>query len=177
VLWSDDRSIIGRRFRLGARQTAVFDQRRDFAEISPLSDPDDAHERASFSSLVEAYISLRLADGTTLALEMYFSEDRVSTAEKEDSERLVTFSLAVLLVLVLGQLPVSIWLVRRTSTAQRDRDRMRDAALVSSERERRYSPATCTTASSRNSPAPPTFWNPGRRHIRCRRTWCGRWIW
>jgi len=137
VLWSDDHALIGRQFELAPRVTAVFDELRDYAEISPLTGPDDASERQGFRSLVEAYIPLELADGSTLALEMYFPDARVRAAEDEDSERLVAFSLGVLMVLALAQLPVSIWLVRRTTSAQHDRDRMLDTALVSSERERR----------------------------------------
>jgi signal transduction histidine kinase len=140
VIWSDNAAIVGRRFALGPRETAVFDQHRDFAELSGLTDPDDADLRGGSRGLVEAYIPLELDDrtgGSTVALEMYFSQDRVRTAEAEERARLVAFSLAGLLVLAFAQLPVSIWLMRRISRAQHDRDRMRETALVSSERERR----------------------------------------
>jgi two-component system NarL family sensor kinase len=136
VIWSDNAAIIGSRFTLGPRERAVFDQHRDFAEISPLTDPDDADVRAGSRGLVEAYIPLQLDSGT-VALQMYFSQDRVRAAEDEERERLVAFSLAGLLALAFAQLPVSIWLMRRISGAQHDRDRMRETALVSSERERR----------------------------------------
>jgi signal transduction histidine kinase len=136
VIWSDNTAIIGSRFALDPRETAVFDEGRAFAEISPLTGPDDADVRAGSRGLVEAYIPLQL-DGSTVALEMYFAEDRVRTAEAEERERLVAFSLAGLLALAFAQLPVSVWLMRRISRAQHDRDRMRETALVSSERERR----------------------------------------
>jgi two-component system, NarL family, sensor kinase len=137
VIWSDNAAVIGNRFPLGERETAVFDQGRAFTEISPLTDPDDADVRDGSRKLVEAYIPLRLSDGSTVALEMYFTEDRVRAAEAEERGRLVAFSLAGLLVLAFAQLPVSIWLMRRISRAQHDRDRMRETALVSSDRERR----------------------------------------
>lgn len=136
VLWSDDATLIGTRFALRPRELAVFDERRAFVEISPLTDPADADVRAGTRGLVEAYIPLQLG-GTTVALEMYFSEDRVRAAEAEERTRLLEFSLAGLLVLAFAQLPVSIWLMRRISRAQHDRDRMRETALVSSDRERR----------------------------------------
>ena len=47
------------------------------------------------------------------------------------------FTLLALLVLAVAQLPVAIWLVRRTAAAQQDRDRMLETVLVASERERR----------------------------------------
>ena len=70
-------------------------------------------------------------------MEMYFSDARVLVAEHELGEQLVPAALLALLVLALAQLPVSVWLVRRTTAAQQDRDRMLDTVLVSSERERR----------------------------------------
>jgi two-component system, NarL family, sensor kinase len=136
VLWSDDATLIGTRFALRPRELAVFDERRAFVEISPLTDSADADVRAGTRGLVEAYIPLQLG-GTTVALEMYFSEDRVRAAEAEERTRLIEFSLAGLLVLAFAQLPVSIWLMRRISRAQYERDRMRETALVSSDRERR----------------------------------------
>jgi two-component system NarL family sensor kinase len=136
VIWSDNAAIIGTRFALRPQETAVIDDRQAFAEISPLTDAADADVRAGTRGLVEAYIPLELG-GSTVALEMYFSEARVRAAEAEERARLVAFSLAGLLVLAFAQLPVSIWLMRRISRAQHDRDRMRETALVSSERERR----------------------------------------
>jgi two-component system NarL family sensor kinase len=137
IIWSDNAAIVGSRFPLGGREAAVFDESRAFADISSLTDPDDADVRDGSRQLVEAYIPLRLDDGSTVALELYFTQDRVRTAEAEERTRLVGFSLAGLLVLAFAQLPVSIWLMRRISRAQHDRDRMRETALVSSERERR----------------------------------------
>jgi two-component system NarL family sensor kinase len=137
IIWSDNAAVIGSRFPLGGREAAVFDQGRAFTDISSLTEPDDADVRDGSRKLVEAYLPLRLDDGSTVALEMYFTQDRVRTAEAEERARLVGFSLAGLLVLAFAQLPVSIWLMRRISRAQHDRDRMRETALVASERERR----------------------------------------
>ena len=137
VAWSDDRAVIGRRFPLGDREAAVFEGGQDYAEISSLAGAEHVDERAVDTHLVEAYIPLVLGDGSTVALEMYFSDARVREAEDELSERLVTFALGALLVLALAQLPISIWLVRRTTAAQHDRERMLETVLVSSERERR----------------------------------------
>src|SRR6185369_5668068 len=68
---------------------------------------------------------------------MYFPDTRERQAEDDLGDRIVPFALLSLLVLALAQLPVSIWLVRRVTRAQRDRDRMLDQVLVASERERR----------------------------------------
>jgi signal transduction histidine kinase len=72
-----------------------------------------------------------------VVLEMLFPDTRVRQADRELSDRIVPFTLLALLVLALAQLPVAIWLVRRTAAAQHDRDRMLETVLVASERERR----------------------------------------
>jgi two-component system NarL family sensor kinase len=137
VLWCDDHSLIGQRFPVSDRVAAVFDRNSDYADISSLTSPDHRDERGQYAQLVEAYIPLALGNGSTVALEMYFSDTRVRQAEDELGDRIVPFTLLALLVLVLAQLPVSIWLVRRTVAAQHDRDRMLGTVLVSSDRERR----------------------------------------
>jgi signal transduction histidine kinase len=137
VLWSDDHSLIGRKFPLSDPVAAVFNQGRDHAGITRVSGSDAAVESGRFTDLVEAYVPLTLRDGDVVALEMFSSDARVRAAEDELSERLVTFALVALLVLALAQLPVSISMVRRTVAAQHDRERMLGTVLLSSERERR----------------------------------------
>ncbi|HEV7656491.1 MAG TPA: ATP-binding protein [Mycobacteriales bacterium] len=136
VLWSDDAAVVGRRYPVKAAMIPVFDRNRDHAGISALTDADNADERAGVGRLVEVYIPFVL-DGSTLTMEMYFSAVRVLVAEHELGEQIVPLTLLALLVLALAQLPVSVWLVRRISAAQQDRERMLETVLVSSERERR----------------------------------------
>lgn len=137
VVWSNDGALVGRRFPVGDRLAAVFERHRDYAGVSSLDGPEHAGYRLRYGQLVQTYTAVRLDDGRTVALEMYFSGRRVARAEDELGDRLVPFALLSLLVLVLAQLPVSIWLVRRVSRSQRERARMLDQVLVSAERERR----------------------------------------
>jgi two-component system NarL family sensor kinase len=136
VLWSDDNQLIGQRLPLAPRVAAVFDAGAAYADVSSLTDPDDRDERGAFRHLVEAFVPVSVA-GTTVALEMYVPDDRVRQAERGLRDRVVPFTLLALLVLALVQLPVAIWLVRRTTAAQQDRARMLGTVLLSSERERR----------------------------------------
>ena len=55
VLWSDDHSLIGRRFPLSAPVAAVFNQGRDHAEITRVSGADAAVESGRSTDLVEAF--------------------------------------------------------------------------------------------------------------------------
>jgi len=137
VLWSDDRSLIGRTLPVGPQLAGVFAHPRDYAYVSSLTSTQERAEQESSPHLVEAYIPMTLAGGRSVVLEMLFPDTRVQQADKELSDRIVPFTLLALLVVAVSQLPVAIWLVRRTEAAQQDRDRMLDTVLIASERERR----------------------------------------
>ena len=115
----------------------MFASGRDYAYVASLSTAERRDEQERSAHLVEAYIPITPAGHARVVLEMQFPDARVQEADRELSDRIVPFTLLALLVLALAQLPVSIWLVRRASVAQQDRDRMLDTVLVSSERERR----------------------------------------
>ena len=137
VLWSDDRALIGRTLPVGPQLAGVFARGRDYAYVSSLTSTQQRAEQEPSPHLVEAYIPMTLAGGRQVVLEMVFPDTRVRQEDRELSDRIVPFTLLALLVLALAQLPVAIWLVRRTAAAQQDRDRMLETVLVASERERR----------------------------------------
>ena len=137
VLWSDDRALIGRTLPVGPQLAGVFARGRDYAYVSSLTSTQQRVEQEPSPHLVEAYIPMTLAGGRQVVLEMVFPDTRVRQEDRELSDRIVPFTLLALLVLALAQLPVAIWLVRRTAAAQQDRDRMLETVLVASERERR----------------------------------------
>ena len=137
VLYSDDHSVIGKRFELDADVAESIDEQRATADLSNLQDPENVSEQALYDRLVEVYIPLNLDDGSRLAFEMYSSDARVIAAEKDLRGQLVLFGLLALLILLVLQLPVSVWLVRRVGRAQSERSRLLDSALAASVRERR----------------------------------------
>ena len=70
-------------------------------------------------------------------LEIYSSTARLDAAKAQLVSQLVPAALIGLLVLVVAQLPVSVWLVRRVGRAQEERGRLLRSALTASDRERR----------------------------------------
>jgi signal transduction histidine kinase len=136
VLWSDDRALIGRTLPDDPQVADVFARGQDYASISSLTDSQQQAGQEP-SPLVEAYVPMTLAGGRQVVLEMLFPGSRFQQEERELSDRIVPLTLLALLVLAVAQLPVAIWLVRRTAAAQHDRDRMLETVLVASERERR----------------------------------------
>jgi len=137
VLWSDDRALIGRTLPVGPQLARVFASRDAYAYVSSLTSTQQRAEQEPSPHLVEAYVPMTLAGARFVVLDMLFPDARVQEADRELSDRIVPFTLLALLVLAVSQLPVAIWLVRRTDAAQHDRDRMLDSVLVASERERR----------------------------------------
>ena len=137
VLYSDDHSVIGKRFELDADVAESIDKQLGTANLSSLQDPENVSEQALYDRLVEVYIPLNLDDGSRLAFEMYSSDARVIAAENGLRSQLVPFGLLALLILLVLQLPVSVWLVRRVGRAQSERSRLLNSALAASVRERR----------------------------------------
>ncbi|HEV7654509.1 MAG TPA: histidine kinase [Mycobacteriales bacterium] len=136
VRYSDDPGTAGRKYAFHPDVQRVFDGHRGLAHLSDLADPENDTE-AGLGRLVEAYVPLLLDDGRRLVLEVYSTTDRVDTAKAELVERLVPAALIALLVLVVAQLPVSVWLVRRVGRSQEERSRLLRSALTASDRERR----------------------------------------
>lgn len=136
VIYANDPSVIGKRFPLNADIAHTIDQQVSTADVSNLSDPENFAEK-QYKRLVEVYIPITLDDGTRLAFELYTSDARVVAAKRQLTGQLVPFALLALLVLVISQLPVSVWLVRRVGRAQEERARLLRNSLNASARERR----------------------------------------
>ena len=137
IIYSDDAAAIGAKFPLHTDVAETIDLHKSTAALSNLTDPENVTETARWHRLVEVYLPLNLDDGTTVAFEMYSSDARVVTAETQLSSQLIPFALAALLILLITQLPVSIWLVRRVGRARDEHTRLLDSALTASGRERR----------------------------------------
>jgi two-component system NarL family sensor kinase len=136
VVYSDDRTAMGSRFPLHADVAETIDAQKSTAAVSDLTDAENISE-IGYKDLVEVYIPLTLDDGTQLAFEMYTTDQRVVTAEHQLKSQLVPFALLALLILLVTQLPVAVWLVRRVGHAHDERSRLLNNVLMASGRERR----------------------------------------
>lgn len=137
VIYSDDHALIGKVFRGNPEVQDAIDNNATTVGLSDLQDLENADESVEFDQLVEAYIPLTLDDGTVVAFETYSTDERLRASESRLVKDLVPFALGALLVLLLTQLPVSVWLVRRVGRAQQERARLLAGSLAASRRERR----------------------------------------
>jgi two-component system NarL family sensor kinase len=137
IIYSDDPAAMGNTFALHADVAETIDAQKSTADMSDLTDPENFTENGVFRRLVEVYVPITLDDGTKLAFELYSTDARVVDAQNRLASRLVPFALMSLLVLLITQLPVSVWLVRRVGRAQEERARLLRSSLAASARERR----------------------------------------
>ncbi|HEY0470004.1 MAG TPA: histidine kinase [Kribbella sp.] len=136
VLYSNEPKAMGLRFPTNSEVQETIDLQASTAALSDLTAPENVTERPG-QRLVEVYTPLTLASGQRLALEVYSTDEGVAIARAKLTSTLVPFALLALLVLVLAQLPVSAWLLRRVGRADAERGRLLTNALTASERERR----------------------------------------
>ena len=137
IIYSDDPAAIGGKFPLNTDVAETIDKQTSSVALSNLRNPENVTENTIYRRLVEVYLPLNLDDGTHLAFEMYATDARVVTAESQLTADLVPFALLALLILVITQLPVSVWLVRRVGRAQDEHSRLLRNSLAASGRERR----------------------------------------
>ena len=152
IVYSDDASLIGQHFTLGAEERAVLGTNRTVAEVSNLTAAENLEEK-QFGKLLQVYRGFRTPEGTPLLFETYQPYSVVT----ETSQRMWLTSLPILLgglaLLYLVQAPLAYRMARRLQRSQEEREALLVGALAASDRERARSPRTCTTASSRASPA------------------------
>lgn len=136
VVYSDDPAERGRRFPPPPEVRLAID---DGASSAKLARPGAAAGAVSdpAGELVEVYLPLAAPDGRNLAFQVSSPDTRVAAAETGLVGRLVPFALLSLLLLVVVQLPVAVFLIRRVSRAQEERSRLLRSALTASQHERR----------------------------------------
>jgi signal transduction histidine kinase len=136
VLYSDEPAIVGRRFGLGADERALFTQGGADAELSDLSKPENRYERQE-GRLLEAHTAIRTPNGTQVLFETYQRFDAVTASGHRLLRALAPPLLLALLVLLLFQVPLSWSFARRLQRGHRERERLLERAIESSDRERR----------------------------------------
>jgi signal transduction histidine kinase len=87
--------------------------------------------------MVKVDVPLALADGTSLRVLVYSTDERLRAAEEALSRKLVALSAGAVSVLLLLNLPVSVWLLRRVGKAHLERVRMLSNEVAAADRERR----------------------------------------
>jgi signal transduction histidine kinase len=135
IVYSDDSSLIGQHFPLGAEERAVLGTNRTVAEVSDLSAAENVEEK-QFGRLLQVYQGFRTPEGTPLLFETYQPYSVVT----ETSQRMWLTSLPILFgglaLLYLLQAPLAYRMARRLRRSQEEREALLVGALAASDRER-----------------------------------------
>jgi two-component system NarL family sensor kinase len=135
VLYSDDRALVGKRFRLEGDEREALLNGRTSAEVSDLSAAENADEK-QFGKLLQVYQGVRTPSGTRLLFETY----QPYTVISQSSRRMLLTSLPVLLggllLLYLVQAPLAYRMARRLRASQDEREALLVGTLAASDRER-----------------------------------------
>jgi two-component system, NarL family, sensor kinase len=136
VLWSDDPSLIGRRFALDedARQALV--DGKVVASVSDLHRPENVDERTA-GKLLEVYRPVWTPGGEPLLFEAYFRYDAVSSRSTQLWHSFVGILVSSLLAMLLLLTPLVWSLVKRARRAQAQREALLQRAADVSLIERR----------------------------------------
>ena len=136
IVYSDARSLIGARYRLGGEELEALRAKGVFADASELSRPENRFERR-YHSLVEVYLKIRATNGKPLLFETYERSSALMASTRRRWLSLAPALLGALLVLELVLIPLAWSLARRLRDRQREREVLLQRAIAASELERR----------------------------------------
>jgi two-component system NarL family sensor kinase len=136
IIYSDEPALIGKRYHLDAEDLAEFRGDRAHAEVSDLSKPENRFER-QFGKLLEVYKPIETPSGRPLRYETYFYSSFISARGRHIFGEFAPGLLGALILLAFIQLPLAWQLARGVERGQRDRERLLQRAIESSDLERR----------------------------------------
>lgn len=136
VLWSDEHSLRGHRFRLESSVRHIFGTDKVFADVSRLDEPENVLEKEE-GPLLEVYAGTTDADGVPIVFESYWSDERVNADRTAILGRLAPISLGSLILFELAVFPLAISMGRRVDRGQSERNKMLRHAISAADLERR----------------------------------------
>ena len=136
ILYSDDLEGIGTRFPLGADQQEVLATGESSAELSDLSEVENA-DQSDFEELLEVYVAIEDPDGGRMLFETYQSTAGIDAATQRILRAFAPVVLGGLLLLGAVHALLSWRLARRLQASQDERERLLAQSLAASDHERR----------------------------------------
>jgi signal transduction histidine kinase len=136
IVYSDETRLIGSEYDLGDEDLEVLDDGGVVAEVSDVSAPENRFERR-FGELLEVYTRIETPEGTPLLFETYQLASSIAERRRELASTFVPVLVATLAALALLMVPIAWILANRVQAAQRERERLLQRAIESSDRERR----------------------------------------
>ncbi len=136
IVYSDASALIGSRYTLGSEDLRVLDSGGVVAELSDLSRPENRFE-SGFGELMEVYTRIQTPAGTPLLFETYQRASTIADRRRELAGTFAPVLIATLAAFALLEVPLAWAFARRVRAAARERERLTQRAVESSDRERR----------------------------------------
>ncbi len=136
ILYSDEPRLIGQRYDLGEGELDALRTGAVDSDVSDLTEPENRFERDQ-GKLLEAYTRVEAPSGRPLLFEAYQQFSTVTSSGRSLWLAFAPALIAALILLELIQVPLASSLARRVRDAHRERVRLLERAVDSSDRERR----------------------------------------
>lgn len=136
MIWADQDTLVGQRFRLAPVVRQLFGTDDVVTEFSDPTSGEDALDRGD-GRLLEVYVGAHDADGEPLVFEASWATDHIEGDQQAIRRRLLPLVLGALVLFELAVLPLAVSLARRVDRIQTERSAMLLHALSSADRERR----------------------------------------
>lgn len=136
IVYSDEPTLIGQTFPLGAQDRAALARPTVHAEVSDLSRPENRYERG-FGKLLEVYRPVWTPSGQPLLFETYSPYQQVTQRAGQLWRGFAGITISSLLILVALLLPVLWRLLSRVAKAQTQREVLLQRAVDAAGEERR----------------------------------------
>lgn len=136
IVYSDAPQLIGSTFELASDELDALRTDAAAADLSDLSQPENRFERR-YGKLLEVYLPIWTPSRHELLFEAYLRFDSVAASGRELWLSFLPVLAVTLVALTLLQIPLAYRLARRVHEGQRDRERLLQRAIDSSNVERR----------------------------------------
>lgn len=136
VIWSDEQSLVGRRFQLEEEVRALFGTTAVRAELSDLTKAENIQERSE-GELLEVYAGAKDAEKQPFVFEAYLTTARMRAYERTLVVDILSVAIGGLLLFQIAVLPLATSLARRVEKVEAERSRMMRHHLLVTVQERR----------------------------------------
>jgi signal transduction histidine kinase len=135
IVYSDDPSLVGKRFPLDSEDLAVLKTGGASATVSNLTASENMGEK-QFGKLLQVYLGVKTPTGQRLLFETYQPYDVIVDASRRTWLTSLPVLLGGLVLLYLVQAPLAYRMARRLKRSQDEREALLLASLAASDKER-----------------------------------------
>jgi len=135
IVYSDDPTLVGKRFPLDSEDLAVLKTGGASATVSDLTAQENMGEK-KYGTLLQVYLGVQTPSGQRLLFETYQPYQTITDASRRTWLTSLPVLLGGLVLLYLVQAPLAYRMARRLRRSQDEREALLLAALAASDRER-----------------------------------------